>query len=153
AQAILHSCPEWRVESIYYLDEGDFCTAYVVNGEWIFRVAKHDKARESLRREYCLLPTLAHQFLLQIPSPQIADLDQKAELPFMGHPLLPGPSLSRERYLSLDQFSRTRCAEQVAIFLSQLHSVDLGPARACGVPKIEYAKRYSDLLSRARDEL
>ena len=150
---ILCSCPDWKIDSVRYLDEGDFSWAYLINDAWVFRFGKHDMARQSLRREYCLLPGLAEQLTLQIPSPQIAGFDEKSGLLFTAHPLLPGPALSQERYLSLDALSRSRCAEQVATFLTQLHATDLSSARACGVPVCEYDKMYSDLLLQARVEL
>jgi aminoglycoside 2''-phosphotransferase len=153
SNAVIRGCPEWKVDSIRYLGEGDFCLAYVVNDEWILRVGKHEAARQSLRREYCLLPRLASQFALQIPSPQVACLDQSNDLPFIAYPLLPGPSLSQERYKSLDPAARTRCARQVAGFLTQLHAVDLATARACGVIVQGYAAHYGGLLLRARAEL
>jgi len=152
-EAILCSCPEWKINSIRYLNEGDDCWAYVINDEWVFRVSKHAEVHQGLRCKCCLLPGLANHFTLQIPSPQIAGFDEKLELLFTAHPLLPGPALSQERYLNLDALSRNRCAEQVATFLTQLHSIDLSLARACGVPVCEYHKIYSDLLMRARAEL
>ncbi|ARV62515.1 hypothetical protein BZZ01_31255 [Nostocales cyanobacterium HT-58-2] len=152
-EAILRSCPEWKVDSICYLDEGDFCWAYLINDGWVFRFGKHDAACQSLCREYCLLPILSNQFTLKIPSPHIAGYDEKAQLRFIAYPLLPGSSLSQERYLSLDAPGRTRCAEQVATFLTQLHTMDLLPAHTCGVPVQDYAKQYSGLLLRARTEL
>jgi aminoglycoside 2''-phosphotransferase len=152
-EAILHHCPQWKVESLRFLDEGDFCWGYAVNDLWVFLFAKHDVARQSLQREACLLPQLADQLPLPIPSPQLINLNDTAESPFIAYPLLPGPALTQERYLRLDVFGRTRCAEQIAGFLTALHSHDLAPARACGVPIFDYAVQYADLLSRARMEL
>ncbi|HEY7546411.1 MAG TPA: phosphotransferase, partial [Blastocatellia bacterium] len=129
-KAILRGCSQWTINSINHLGEGDFCSAYVVNYEWVFRFAKHEKARESLMRECCLLPRLANQIALQIPSPQIVSLEEDAEQPFIAYPFLPGPSLSQERYLSLNDASRDRCAEQVAHFLRQVHSVNTSLAQA-----------------------
>jgi aminoglycoside 2''-phosphotransferase len=152
-KTILRSCPGWILDSIYFLAEGDDYSVYVVNDEWVCRVAKHAEARASLRREYCLLPALADQITLRIPSPQIALLEENAALPFIAYPLLPGPALSQELYFGLDDAGRTRCAEQVAHFLTQMHSVDIRLAQACGVPPAGYVDQYSDLLSQAQEEL
>jgi aminoglycoside 2''-phosphotransferase len=151
--AIARCCPEWEISSIRHLGEGDFCTAYIVNDEWVLRVGKHETARRSLSREYCLLPRLADQLTLRIPSPQIAGTDENGELLFIAYPLLPGPHLSKELYASLDAHNRTRCAEQVALFLTQLHSIELSSARGCGVSVQDYGGQYSGLLLRARAEL
>ena len=153
AAAIMHSFPDWRVDSIHYLSEGDDCAAYVVNEEWLFRVAKHAQAREGLRREYCLLPGLAAAFTLQIPAPRLAALDGQTEWPFVGYRLLPGPALTRERYLSLDEGDRQRAAAAVARFLNQLHAVDLEPARQCGVSVVNYTELYAGVLAQARAQL
>ncbi|MEA5624223.1 phosphotransferase [Nostoc sp. UHCC 0251] len=152
-KAILRCCPEWTIDSIYYLAEGDFCSAYVVNDEWVFRFAKHDKARASLKREYCLLPKLANQITLPIPSPQIASFEDNPKLSFIAYPLLHGHALSQEQYFTLEEASRTHCAKQVAHFLNQMHSVNVRLAEDCHVLTNEYANRCSDLLKRARENL
>lgn len=152
-KAILRCCPDWTIESLRYLDEGDFCAAYVVNDEWIFRFAKHDAARKSLKREYCLLPKLANQIKLSIPAPQIACLEDDAKLSFIAYPLLPGQFLSQEHYFALDGASKTRCAEQAARFLNEMHSADVELAKNCGVSANDYTAQYSDLLKQARENL
>ena len=152
-KAIFLACPKWKVKSIRYLDEGDFCWAYLINDGWVCRFAKHEAARQSLRREYCLLPSLAGQFTLKIPSPQIVGMDEQGELRFTAYPFVPGVSLSQERYLSLDATSRTHCAQQVATFLTQLHASNLLTANTCCVPVVNYAEQYFDLLLRVRAEL
>ena len=152
-KSILHYHPTWTIDSLRYLDEGDSCAAYVVNDQWIFRFAKHDEARKSLKREYCLLPKLAGQITLPIPSPQLASLEDTAKLPFIAYPLLPGRALSQENYFALNGQNRTRCAEQTALFLNQMHSADVRLAENCGVLANEYANQYSDLLKRAQENL
>jgi aminoglycoside 2''-phosphotransferase len=152
-KAILRSCPEWTINSIRYLGEGDFCSAYLVNDEWVFRFAKHEKARASLKRECCLLPKIAHRITLSIPSPQSAFLEDETNPSFVIYPLLCGDALSQEKYLTLDDAARTRCAEQIAQFLNQLHSTDITLAESCGVLVNAYEKQYSELLTRARENL
>jgi aminoglycoside 2''-phosphotransferase len=152
-KAILRCCPEWAIDSICYLAEGDFCSVYVVNDEWVFRFAKHDKARASLKREYCLLPKLANQITLPIPSLQIASFEDNPQLSFIAYPLLHGQALSQEQYFTLDEASRTRCAKQVADFLNQMHSADVRLAEDCHVLTNEYANWCSDLLKRSQENL
>jgi aminoglycoside 2''-phosphotransferase len=152
-KAILSCCPELTIDSISYLGDGDFCSAYVVNDELVFRFAKNEKARASLKREYCLLPKLVNQITLPIPSLQIASLEDSPQLSFIAYPLLPGKALSQEQYLTLDEASRTRCAEQVAHFLNQIHSVDVKLAQDCHVLANEYANWCCDLLKRSQENL
>src|SRR6476661_2688772 len=91
-EAILHYCPQWKVESLQFLDEGDFCWGYAVNDAWVFLFAKHEVARQSLQREVCLLPQLADHLPLPIPLPQIINLEDTAKSPFIAYRLLPGPA-------------------------------------------------------------
>ena len=147
--AILSCCPEWPINSIRYLGEGDFCVAYLVNDSWIFRFAKHNKACASLKREFCLLPRIACQINLQIPSPQIASFVENAKLSFIAYPFLRGEALSQEDYFNLDDVSRTHCAVQAAEFLNQIHSIEIEVAKSCGVIVNEYSIQYSDLLKQA----
>jgi aminoglycoside 2''-phosphotransferase len=151
ARLIQSHCPSLALDSLLPAGEGDFCEAYLVNRTWIFRFAKHAEARESLRREACLLPTLAFHLDLRIPSPQFVCVDHGPG--FVGHPILPGHALTRARYLSLAEEQRNRCALQVAGFLIQMQSLDLSAARACGVPAIDYRATYAALLDRMRKDL
>jgi aminoglycoside 2''-phosphotransferase len=149
-KAILHCLPDWTIDSLGYLGEGDSCFAYLVNGEWIFRFAKHDAARESLRREFCLLPKLAAHIALSIPLPEIACFDDEKNS-FIAYRLLSGGELSQAVYLNLGEESRTHCAEQAAHFLNQLHRTNLETAASCGVLKTDYKSQYSELLKQARE--
>lgn len=151
-EMVSHACPDWPIASIQYLAEGDFCVAYLVNDAWVFRFGKHDEARASLRREYCLLPMLARNLTLAIPVPKLARLEE-TDWPFIAYPWLPGPALSKERYRALDTATRTRCATQVGTFLTQLHAIDPAPAHTCGVPMNAYADRFTELLVQASEKL
>lgn len=151
ARVIAARCPGWAAETVEFLGEGDFFTAYLVNGGWVFRIAKHAEAAASLRREACLLPRLADRFDLRIPSPQVVSVDARPEL--IAYPVLPGPELMPENYLRLAEAARERCAGQLATFLRQLHAIDPAPARECGVEARDYRARYGDVLQRARRHL
>lgn len=151
---IILSCrPEWTLDSLRYLGEGDSCTVYVADDEWIFRFAKHDAARKSLQRESCLLPKLAAQITLRLPAPQLSCLENDAKSSFIAYPFLRGAVLSPERYAALDDESKTLCAEQAARFLNELHSTDVRMGERCGVLANDYAAQYSSLRQSARKNL
>jgi aminoglycoside 2''-phosphotransferase len=145
---ILQACPDLKVESLDYLNEGNFCRVYLVNVQMVFRFAKHGAAQKSLRRELCLLPKIAPQVSLQIPEPEFSLVDGKPQDSFIAYRFLPDTALTREEYLKLDDKSRTRCAEQVAAFLSDLHAFDVKLAENCGVRAIDYFEKYTKLLKR-----
>ncbi|MBD0370933.1 MAG: phosphotransferase [Pyrinomonadaceae bacterium] len=151
AALIVERCPGWVVETIDCLGEGDFCIAYLVNDEWVFRFAKHEKAAASLAREACLLPLIANRFDVRTPSPEIVSVYEAPA--FMDYKMLPGPALTQERYLRLCEPERERCARQVGEFLAQMHAADLATARRCGVMVADYAAQYRGLLARARKYL
>ncbi|MGH9184252.1 MAG: hypothetical protein ACRD0U_00300 [Acidimicrobiales bacterium] len=52
-------CPDLDVDRVEQFGEGDFGNVYLVNGDWVFRIAKHREAAESLSREACLLTRIA----------------------------------------------------------------------------------------------
>ena len=151
AALIAQRLPRWVVRSVELLGEGDFCTAHLVNGEWVFRFARHREAAESLAREACLLPRIARGLPLPVPVPQVVALDHRP--PFVAYPLLPGPALTRERYLQLPPVDRDRCAVQVADFLARLHATDLAITAGCGLAPTSYPARHQEVLSRARVRL
>ena len=150
--AIRTSLPDLIINSIENLGEGDFCRAFLFNEKLVFRFAKHETARQSLRRENCLLPKIAGQITLRIPLPEFSAFDGVAEDSFIVYEFLPDAALTPEEYLKLDEETRTLCAGQAAQFLNEFHSIDLGLAEKCGVLRIDYAAKYTDLLNRIREK-
>ena len=123
---IQNRLPEWTIKLVSFLGEGDFCAAYLINDEWIFRFAKSNAARESLRREVCLLPKLAGNSALQIPLPQFHFLtDEDAEKSFIAYRILPGRALCPEIYFNFDNNDQKFIAVQTANFLNQIHSANI----------------------------
>jgi aminoglycoside 2''-phosphotransferase len=141
--------PDWHVGAIEYLGQGDFCTAYLVDRQWVCRFARHHDAAASLGREACLLPRIAQRFDLRVPDLQHIEADP----PFTAHPLLPGPALTRDRYGALPEAARERCAVQLAIFVHQLHDTDINIPRSCGIPEIDYRRLFGALTPRADRQL
>lgn len=146
-ELIRSECPDIKPDTIEPLGVGDFFGAFLVNGTWVFLVAKHDEARASIRREACLLPRLAAQVDLQIPEPVYHGER------FIAYRKLPGTALTQARFLKLDQDARDRCARQVATFLERIHGHDLDSARECGVLPFDFVTHYHHVLERARRSL
>jgi aminoglycoside 2''-phosphotransferase len=126
------------VETAEFEGEGDFCRAYTVNGDWIFRFAYNDEGSRALEREAALLPKLAPT--LSLPIPNIAHFGRQADngLAFVGYPKIGGLPLARERLFALDPQHQEQCARDLAGFLSELHSFDIEAALQSGVPRCEY---------------
>ncbi len=69
------------------------------------------------------------------------------------HPMLPGPAVTRGRYLETPETGRERCARAVGHFLAALHRTDLALPRAHGVPTADDNARYALLPERVRSTL
>ena len=151
---ILICLPEWTIQSIDFLGEGDFCAAYLVNDEWIFRFAKHFAALQRLRREMCLLPKLSVQITMPIPVPEVNCFDERnIKKSFIAYRHLPGCAFEPQIYVSLSNENKILIAEQTAHFLNQIHFENLAAAENCGVPKNDYVSQYSYLQNQAREFL
>jgi aminoglycoside 2''-phosphotransferase len=147
-EIIARTHPEFAGCSVEYLGEGDSCSAFLVNGEWVFRFAKNERAAAGLAREACVLPRIASLFDVRIPVPEFLTTDS---LPvFSGYRMLRGPALTRSKYLEFDVPARDKCACDVALFLRQMHSVNLTAARDCGVKVTDYNSQYGWLIPETR---
>src|SRR3954451_24518257 len=102
--------PDLVIEHVDDLGEGDFSRAYLVNGEWVVRIAKHREAARSLAREACLLPRIAGHVDLSVPHPEVV-IDE-SEWAFNAHRLMPGPRLTKEAFDGLPDATRKGCADQ-----------------------------------------
>jgi aminoglycoside 2''-phosphotransferase len=151
ADLIAWNLPSLRVESITYLGAGDFCVAFLVNDQWVFRFARHKAAAAALRRETCVLPRLSERLELQIPHPEFVHLD--AATPFIGYAFLPGSVLTRDRCLNLTERELEWCAEQLARFLTQLHSTNLATVDTCGLESIYDRDYFRRVLNDAQQFL
>ncbi|HEY8562905.1 MAG TPA: aminoglycoside phosphotransferase family protein [Pyrinomonadaceae bacterium] len=153
-RAIRRACPDLAIDSIEHLGEGDFCRAFLVNKKLVFRFAKHETARASLRRERCLLPQIAGKITLRIPAPRFSLIDEeRPENSFIAYEYLPDRALTQTAYLELGDESRTRCAVRVARFLNEIHAVPIELAEACGVSRVDYREKFSGLLAPLRGKL
>lgn len=59
AQVIQASIPTFPINSVSIEGEGDFCRAYTINGEWLFRFAYNAEGSRTLEREAASLARLA----------------------------------------------------------------------------------------------
>ncbi|HKP51958.1 MAG TPA: phosphotransferase [Chloroflexia bacterium] len=132
------SIPDFPVESIVLEGEGDFCRAYTVNNQWIFRFAYNDEGSRSLEREIALLPSLVAAIRMPIPNVTYSGWQRENGLAFIGYPKIEGVELTGEGLLGLEPAVREECARVLAGFLTELHSFDAEVAREVGVPECDY---------------
>ncbi len=127
-------------------------TAYLVNGEWVFRFPRREIAVELMRTEIRVLPVIAPRVTLPVPLPiYVGEQTERFPWPFAGYRMLPGETACRA---DLDDEERMRTAEPLARFLASLHAVppeDTG-AGPDAFGRLDLAKRIPmirDSLARA----
>lgn len=116
---------------------GDYCWAFVVDGAWIFLVARHPEGERSIARAAALLPTLAPALPLAIPD--IAHTGRTGGgHAFVGYRKVGGVELTGARYRELGRAARDRCARDLARFLGALHQFPPDVARGRGIIPCPY---------------
>jgi aminoglycoside phosphotransferase (APT) family kinase protein len=105
-------------------------TAYLVNGEWVFRFPRRAIAVPLIETEVRVLPALASRLPLPIPDPVwVGHPDDRYRWPFVGYRRIHGRIVSEA---ALDDDARERLARPLGEFLRSLHEVDIEEARGWG---------------------
>jgi D-glycero-D-manno-heptose 1,7-bisphosphate phosphatase len=120
---------EVEVKTLERAGEGDFSVAWLVNGQHICRVPKHETARESLHREVAMMAEIAAQLPLTVPLPAWRD-------GFAMHDRVPGDPFTLEDYRQLDSQQRQSILREIAGFLRAMHSVKL--ANPASIPNANH---------------
>lgn len=98
-------------------------TAFVVNGQWLFRFPRRQIAVPGVQREIAVLPRLAARLPLPIPDPRfVGQPSSRYPWPFFGAGLLPGRELADS---GLSDSERAGAAASVGRFLRVLHDPGL----------------------------
>lgn len=115
--------PELPVHSLEPLGTGWDNTVFLVNGTWVFRFPRRERALPGVRTEMTVLPKLAPNLPLPIPSPVfLGQGSPDFPWPFFGARGVPGHE-SATFQLSAEE--RTALAPQLARFLRALHAPEL----------------------------
>lgn len=109
------------VHDISILGQGLDSIAYRVNNEYIFKMSKHDEARENLKKEIKVLNYLKGKLSLQIPT--IEFYSEKYSV--CGYKEIKGEKLTKEMYESMSIQEQDDLAYSIAQFLKELHSLPL----------------------------
>ena len=115
--------PELDVGELRLAGEGWDNTAWLADGEWLFRFPRREIALNGVRRELALLPRLAPLLPLPIPRPDFVGAPT-AEFPwpFFGGLVVPGVELAEA---GLDDEARAALAQQLGRFLRVLPCAQL----------------------------
>jgi len=109
--------PTLVITSMHFNQDGMMNDVVIVNDQLIARFPKDGHAKESLSRESRILELVGAR--VGMPVPHFEYQAQDAVI----YRVLAGEPLTRETLLRQDEAMQDRLAEQLAIFLSQLHAI------------------------------
>ncbi len=119
ADLIREQFPDLGAQRVTVLATGWDNTAFVVDGQWLFRFPRREIAVPGVQREITVLPRLAATLPLPIPDPQfVGQPSSRYPWPFFGARLLPGGELADS---GLADSERAGAAASVGHFLRMLH--------------------------------
>lgn len=131
------------VKDIIFKGEGYDSKSYLINGEYLFKFAKHNDARNSYKREKRLLNYLKDNFKSNIKIPRIEYYDESG---IMGYKIIKGTFLTKDVYESLDSLKREKLAKDLALFLKSLHSLETSHLSEYKISSLDSYKSDLELL-------
>ena len=147
AAALIESqCPALAPVTLSLMGAGWDNTAYLVNGEWVFRFPRRTIAVPLLEAEGRVLPKLAPHLPCPIPRPEWFGRPADGyPWPFLGYRRLAGEVASD---VGLDESARAALARPLARFLRALHDVPQTDADAWGAPPDAFGRLDGARLER-----
>lgn len=139
-QAINKEYPEFDISSVKKMGEGDNSKAFLINKNYIFRFAKREDVKVSFRKEIKVLPKIEPFLPLQIPKLKFVS----KETDFVGYKSIPGEFMSAKIYKLSGKKVRKQLQISLSKFLSNLHNIDLGILKDCGLETMNYKEEYSN---------
>lgn len=110
-----------NINTFKLIGEGLDSKAYLVNGEYIFKISKHQEAAENMKKEIQVLNYLDGKLSLKIPKIEFYDEEHS----LCGYKQIKGQILNSQMYQAMSQKEQDELAEDIAQFLKELHSVVL----------------------------
>lgn len=149
---IEQAVPDFEVKEIEYLSEGIGSTVFIVNGDFIFRFAKNDKADASIKKEAAVLPHIEESIDVSIPHFEYTG-EQGNGLQLVGYRKIEGNKLEKSDLTSKEGRVDSEITQQIATFFNQLHSIDTSEAKQWGLKEQNFRSQYENELEDARDHL
>ena len=147
---IIDSEFDLTVSEIFVLGQGLDSVAYLVNNEYIFKHSKHDEARYSLKKEVQVLNYLKGRVTLQIPDIEYYN----EEYGVCGYKEIKGDKLTPIIYKNMSDDEKNRLAQDIALFLKEMHSVPLPDIDELELNLIDdYKSDYSALWETIYDKI
>jgi aminoglycoside 2''-phosphotransferase len=132
--------PELDISELVLNKEGLVNDVLIISGVHVFRFPKSDWAIGHLRHEARCLD-LARQYINNpIPDWTYYDGD------FVSYQLIPGIALQRHHILALDERKQERLAEELGLFLRQLHTIPMKAVEAFDIAPSATVRTADDWL-------
>ena len=115
--------PDLAVAAARYLHAGWDSTAWLINGQWVFRFPKREERREWVDSELGVLDLLGRRDLsVSVPVPEyVGQASRRFPCRFMGYRLIAGTTGDR---LSPNQVDQKESAARLGELLTVVHSID-----------------------------
>jgi len=131
-QRIQEQFPQLDAKEIRLLGAGWDNSAFLVDGEWVFRFPRRECALPLLEAEWCALPKIAPRLPLTIPVPLWKGAPTpEFPWPFIGYRMIPGVTAC---YVNLTEGERAQLAEPLGHFLARLHAIPPAEIAHCAIP-------------------
>ncbi len=138
--------PGIKWKSYRYLTHGWDHEVIILDGRTVFRAPKDSRYRNELKREIQLLHYLKSRVRLGIPECDFVSRDQS----LAGYNMLSGQELTAFRFRQLDTSEREAVAEQLAGFITAIHSTPRSVTRKFHVKSCNQQKLYTELVYNTR---
>ena len=138
------------ISDIKVLDEGLDSVAYLVNNDYIFKMSKHQEAKDNLKKEIQVLNYIKGKVTLQVP--EIEYYSEKYSV--CGYKEIKGTILTPKIYKQLSGEEQDNLARDIALFLKELHSLPLPNINDLELNVLEdYKSDYAELKDKIYNKI
>ena len=138
------------VNNIKVLGEGLDSVAYLVNNEYIFKISKHQEAKENLKKEVQVLNYIKGKVSLQVPIIEY----YSEEYSVCGYKEIKGIILTPKMYEQLSAEEQDNLSRDIALFLKELHSLPLPNINDLELDVLEdYESDYKELKDKIYNKI
>lgn len=121
---IKEKIPNFTIHNYYKNEQGQNNDVLIINDEWVFWFPKYKGGIEQLKKETVILEGVATKLSIPVPTPEFQSFQpEEPGQVFTAYRLLPGSPLWREDMIGLEDAARRQAAEDLAVFLKELHSI------------------------------
>lgn len=102
----------------------------MLDHKFVARIPKNSDAKKRMKIDFCLLTYLQNKLDADIPTAILKDDKTKIAI----YKVVAGRAMSEARYKKLSAVEKDKFAKNIAIFLSQMHSLSIADVQKCQVP-------------------